>query len=162
MLNVEMLFLGRGRRLPALVAGAGLLVAGASGLPVRAEPGEGQGNAAVKNLEELKWSHRLILVKADGRSGPCLEALRDRKADLEERHLSWFVLDEGVLTTNLERRLDPGLTSSLDARFEVRPGLQVVLVGKDGGVKARADRLDLDELFRLIDAMPMRLREMRE
>jgi hypothetical protein len=35
-----------------------------------------------------------------------------------------------------------------------------LLIGKDGGIKARADDLDLAALFERIDAMPMRRREM--
>jgi len=39
----------------------------------------------------------------------------------------------------------------------------VVLVGKDGGVKLRAEEaVPAEKLFALIDAMPMRQREMRE
>ncbi len=39
----------------------------------------------------------------------------------------------------------------------------VVLVGKDGGVKLRAEEaVPAEELFALIDSMPMRQREMRE
>jgi hypothetical protein len=42
-------------------------------------------------------------------------------------------------------------------------GFQVVLIGKDGGVKLRAaEPVRADELFALIDAMPMRRRKMRE
>jgi len=38
-----------------------------------------------------------------------------------------------------------------------------ILIGKDGGVKGRWDSpVDMDALFGLIDAMPMRRQEMRE
>ncbi|WP_242674565.1 DUF4174 domain-containing protein [Marinobacter halodurans] len=35
------------------------------------------------------------------------------------------------------------------------------MIGKDGGIKSRESSLDLDAVFRRIDAMPMRIREMR-
>ncbi|WP_349559152.1 DUF4174 domain-containing protein [Marinobacter sp. NFXS9] len=38
---------------------------------------------------------------------------------------------------------------------------RVLLIGKDGGIKSRESSLDLDAVFRRIDAMPMRIREMR-
>jgi len=39
----------------------------------------------------------------------------------------------------------------------------VVLVGKDGGEKLRRGAaVDIDEIFSVIDAMPMRQREMEE
>jgi hypothetical protein len=39
--------------------------------------------------------------------------------------------------------------------------LDVLLLGKDGGVKNVATHLDLANLFRLIDSMPMRKFEMK-
>ncbi len=42
-------------------------------------------------------------------------------------------------------------------------GFQVVLIGKDGGVKLRAaEPVAAGDFFALIDTMPMRRREMRE
>jgi hypothetical protein len=41
-------------------------------------------------------------------------------------------------------------------------GFTYLLIGKDGGVKARArEAVPLDEVFRQIDSMPMRQQEMR-
>lgn len=39
---------------------------------------------------------------------------------------------------------------------------RVVYIGKDGGIKLRADQLNLKDVFSLTDAMPMRQREMLE
>ena len=49
------------------------------------------------------------------------------------------------------------------ARFELPlDAFEVVLVGKDGGVKERrTEALNPDELWAIIDAMPMRIDEMR-
>ena len=49
------------------------------------------------------------------------------------------------------------------ARFELPlDAFEVVLVGKDGGVKERRTQaLNPDELWAIIDAMPMRIDEMR-
>ena len=53
---------------------------------------------------------------------------------------------------------------NIRSQFRIRGGgFSVVLVGKDGGVKARyAKAPDLDDVFSLIDGMPMRRSEMRE
>ena len=49
------------------------------------------------------------------------------------------------------------------ARLPQASDFQAVLIGKDGGVKARwAEPVSLNALYELIDAMPMRQREMRE
>ncbi|WP_228705789.1 DUF4174 domain-containing protein [Marinobacter sp. es.048] len=37
----------------------------------------------------------------------------------------------------------------------------MLLIGKDGGIKSRESSLNLDAIFRRIDAMPMRSREVR-
>ena len=52
----------------------------------------------------------------------------------------------------------------LRSHYRVGAGqFTVILVGKDGGEKYRAERVvDPDELFALIDTMPMRRREMRK
>ncbi|WP_246180249.1 DUF4174 domain-containing protein [Marinobacter changyiensis] len=50
------------------------------------------------------------------------------------------------------------MTELLDkARSEGR----VLLIGKDGGIKSREASLNLNGIFRRVDAMPMRMREMR-
>lgn len=36
-----------------------------------------------------------------------------------------------------------------------------MIIGRDGGVKARYESLDLDAVFAVIDTMPMRIQEMR-
>ena len=52
----------------------------------------------------------------------------------------------------------------LRSRYGVsRDSFALLLVGKDGGVKlARSEPMALDEIFALVDSMPMRRREMRE
>jgi len=51
----------------------------------------------------------------------------------------------------------------LRKRYRVAKGdTTVILVGKDGGEKLRTgDLADLERIFRLIDSMPMRRREMQ-
>lgn len=55
-------------------------------------------------------------------------------------------------TQNIRERLSPQ-----------ESGYSIFLIGKDSGVKLKQDEvLEPDELFRVIDRMPMRQREMRE
>ena len=53
---------------------------------------------------------------------------------------------------------------ALRARYGIAPGeFKVLLVGKDGGVKLASDKpMAAQALFRAIDAMPMRVDEMRK
>ena len=59
--------------------------------------------------------------------------------------------------------LDPAEARLWRERFRVPSGaFSVILVGKDGGVKLeRQDRTSLEEIFALIDSMPMLQQEMR-
>ena len=59
--------------------------------------------------------------------------------------------------------LDHEMADKLRRNFSVAPGqLTVILVGKDGGVKLRRnEQVNLNEIFLLIDGMPMRREEMR-
>ena len=41
-------------------------------------------------------------------------------------------------------------------------GFQLLLLGKDGGVKLRSSTVSLEDIFSLIDTMPMRRSEMRD
>ena len=57
---------------------------------------------------------------------------------------------------------DPEAARALRAQFEPQ-GFEVLLVGKDGGVKLRQGQpVTAETLFAKIDAMPMRRREMEE
>ena len=51
----------------------------------------------------------------------------------------------------------------LRERFSPKPGgFTLILIGKDGGVKLRRENgADLQDIFDLIDGMPMRKAEMR-
>ena len=115
----------------------------------------------------LRWQQRLVFVFATDESAA--EAARSRLVDadtaIRERHITWFVVRDGDTASNHEGVLDPGLGGELERRYRRGGALQsteVVLVGKDGGVKYRATALDLPAIFAEIDRMPMRRQEMRD
>ena len=117
----------------------------------------------LENLDILEWTHRIILISVDAQQKPeILQRLEHEKAEIDERHIAWFLLsDDDILSS-----LDAGLSAALDEvirkeHFRNREN-GVVLIGKDGGVKYRANTLDLDEIYGRIDLMPMRRAEMAE
>ena len=63
-----------------------------------------------------------------------------------------------------DRPVPVGEAEQMRLQLDVDPDDKVlVLIGKDGGIKRRASlRTDLGEIFRQIDAMPMRQYEMRK
>lgn len=78
-------------------------------------------------------------------------------------HKQWVTFDADK--TGLEERgiqifVNPESQSMKKLRNET--GFEIILIGKDGGVKKRKTSLmQTDELFGIIDSMPMRQSEMR-
>ena len=81
------------------------------------------------------------------------------------RYLSHIfeILDSGP-SSIITNYLDPQTAQSLRDKFDIaRSENTVILIGKDGGIKLnRQDQTRLEDLFALIDAMPMRQEEMRQ
>lgn len=106
-------------------------------------------------LEEEQWKSRPVIVFASSPDDPRLREQRklwqDHRAGLAERDVTVWVSTRPSEQAAWRRRL--GLPAE---------GFAAVLIGKDGGVKWRsAEPMTPEELFRRIDAMPMRQSELR-
>lgn len=122
-------------------------------------------------LSTYRWTHRLLVVHfPDTESGlAALEAFRTaleaRMDGVRERDL--LIVPVGDLPhAGQTRRLWVDLRSAERLAVRRRLGLaerdaQLVLIGKDGGVKTRQPQgaFDLAAVFALIDGMPMRRAE---
>ncbi len=118
-------------------------------------------------LDQYAWTHRPLIVYAPASDAPelleqrsMLSTVRD---DIRERDI---VLIE-VIGHLAQTVVGPTATMSADdlrSRHDVGADqFAVVLVGKDTGVKLRSDEpVAPHKLFALIDAMPMRQREMQK
>lgn len=75
-----------------------------------------------------------------------------------------FEILESDRSTMNNDSLDPQTARSLREEFGVSQGeFRVILIGKDGGIKLkRQSQTRLEDIFSLIDAMPMRREEMRQ
>jgi hypothetical protein len=142
-----------------------LIIAGVGALSILA------GEEAVPmnvDFEPFKWKNRLLLVFAPDSSHPLLQSLQGdistRKHEVDDRDLVVFEI-LGVGTSKRDgTRLDPHTAASLRKQFDISPkAFSLILVGKDGRVKLRRnDPVKLEEIFRLIDSMPMRQEEMSQ
>lgn len=119
-------------------------------------------------ISEYEWKKRPLLVFAASHDDPRLQeimnALHQRTCDIEDRDM---VL--GVIIKHGPSRLDGSIISKKDASdLRGHYGIDhdqfaVLLIGKDGGVKYRLHAIpDLDDIFNLIDGMPMRRNEMQQ
>ncbi|WP_273209969.1 DUF4174 domain-containing protein [Marinobacter subterrani] len=117
--------------------------------------------ADMNSLSDYQWKNRLILVQAADENAGEIETLRSARAAVDDRDVVWFVNTGSDLVSNQD-----GVSSSLQGEVRAllegsRSDERVLLIGKDGGIKSRESSLDLDAIFNRIDAMPMRMREMR-
>ena len=117
----------------------------------------------LENLDILEWTHRIVLISVDAQQKPeILQRLEREKAEIDERHIAWFLLSDDDMLSNLDAGLSPVLDQVIKKEHFRNRETGVVLIGKDGGVKYRATALDLDEIYGRIDLMPMRRAEMAE
>ena len=115
-------------------------------------------------LDNLRWKYRVILVFArQPYLSNALSNLEEFAAAIEERDITWFVLDDGSLHTNYDGTMSDKLHEQLmNSHFTPVPAeTAVLLIGKDGTLKSRSSDMDLEATFGLIDQMPMRREEMR-
>ncbi len=142
---------------------SGLLIAALSAMAVMAGvPAARAGD----DLSAYHWKKRLLLVFAPDREDPTL-ARQDREltahdGGVRERDLVVFhiVGADGVSRDGSPDQWvsNAALRGSFAAPTEA---FLAVLIGKDGTEKLRsADAVPMADLFALIDAMPMRRREM--
>jgi hypothetical protein len=116
--------------------------------------------AAAQSLEDLQWKKRLLVV-TDSNAALSLK-LVEARAGLADRDTEVFILKGPEAPGKF-----PGvaLGQALRKRLKVRDGVaEVLLLGKDGRTTLRwtADDFSIASLFAKIDAMPMRIREMKD
>ncbi|WP_449284606.1 DUF4174 domain-containing protein [Marinobacter sp. PE14] len=117
--------------------------------------------ADMNRLNDYQWKNRLVLVQATSENGSEIETLRSARAEIDDRDIVWFVNTGSDVVSN-QKAVSGSLESDIKAVLdESRSYGRVLLIGKDGGIKSRESSFDLDAIFRRIDAMPMRIREMR-
>ena len=118
-------------------------------------------------LLEHRWDNRLLIIFAKDRSDPNARSIRERlgesSCELADRELiiGWFL--EKSQSSLGEREIDYQESATIRSRLKIKSGdFSVVLVGKDGGLKAYYEEApNLQAVFALIDDMPMRQAEQR-
>lgn len=115
----------------------------------------------LRDIADLQWRNRVIIVLDADDTARDLRALTAAKAAIDERDIIWFMLDGEAIASNYQGALKPNFARYLQTTYNADYS-RVVYIGKDGGIKLRADQLNLKDIFSLTDAMPMRQREMLE
>ncbi len=120
------------------------------------------------DLTQFQWKNRLLFLFAPDQNHLLYKKLKSeiiiQQAEVKDRDLVVFeILEQNASKSNLTP-LDRQTADSIRNQFRVPPNtFGLILVGKDGGIKLkRQDQVSLEEVFDLIDSMPMRQREMRQ
>ena len=135
------------------------LVACARGADGHAADEQAPAEQALADLDSLQWDRRIVLVRS-AEPAEAIAALSAAKAAVDDRRISWFVLTAEGLHSNHPRPLAPQLGASVKARLPAGDQPACVLIGLDGGTKDSHPTLDLQRIWNLIDAMPMRRAEL--
>ena len=120
-----------------------------------------------QTLDKHRWQDRIILLFAPGEKDATLlrqlSLLTTQKAEVTDRDLVIYQFFPNSATGPDGKRMPASQSLAFFQRYDVRPDtFTLILVGKDGGEKKRANELvALEDLFGLIDRMPMRRAEMR-
>jgi outer membrane receptor for Fe3+-dicitrate len=119
--------------------------------------------SAMDSLTQFHWVNRVLILNGSADSAAFeqqVAVLKSRSNDLAERDMVVLhVSDDEVRTIyGAAQKVD---ADALKSQAQLSgSGFQVVLVGKDGGVKLRSNTAISDvELFDIIDRMPMRQAE---
>ncbi len=116
---------------------------------------QGKEVTTLNDLSGLEWKYRIIVVNEPPSEAEVLALLEKHTAEIDDRDIVWFVVKVDGVLTNYKGELSEKFLSRTRHKYGERQG-QVILIGKDGGIKSRLDRLDIDTIFSEIDAMPMR------
>lgn len=118
------------------------------------------------DLEEYLWKNRLVLIFAPSKEDNFYlkqkSEFEGKSDELEDRDILVIELFKAGRSMMAEIPITTKQQSFLRKKFEIVDDFVFILIGKDGTIKLRAKQPVLsDDLFGLIDSMPMRKEEMR-
>lgn len=124
-----------------------------------------------QDLNDFKWKNRILIVKTlksdSEKFDDQLNELKNSNEEFNERKLVLFTMKKDDFSlidfTTGESGYSGKVSESISKNIlNQSSGFEIILIGLDGGIKLRQGEILLKEdLFRIIDAMPMRKNEMR-
>lgn len=117
-------------------------------------------DSKLTNLSAFQWLNRIVVVNRIEQTPPVRSIFEQYRHELSERDVIWFIIQGDQVVSNDTGELSHDSLRNALQQYAVKPG-EVILIGKDGGLKLRLDNLDIPILFSVIDAMPMRQNEMQ-
>lgn len=120
------------------------------------------------NLARYRWKNRLLLLFSPSKNDKAyikqIRDIRENEAEIKDRDLIIFRFFK-----NSDGYFDNEVIPFEDVKRAYREfqmnedQFSILLIGKDGGVKMNAQHyMQTDDIFNIIDQMPMRQDEMRK
>ena len=119
------------------------------------------------DLENFLWKNRIVFIFADSNDNGQYKSFKkdwnSNNIGIQDRDIILFEIinnKHGFLDNKpISDKSLIAITNQIgtEAKF-----FEIVLVGKDGSVKLRSSDSSLNEIFSLIDTMPMRQREIKQ
>lgn len=130
-----------------------------------AQAGE-NNSVADLDLDALRWKNRVLVLFSPSESDASFQSqkkgLASSAEEVLDRNLMILEIVEQGQSRAGNQLLSEKSVQAIRKRLGVETGtFQVLLIGKDGGVKLRSSGpVSMKDLFGLIDSMPMRQQEM--
>jgi hypothetical protein len=113
------------------------------------------------DLDSLQWKNRIVIINEAENEENLLAIIDKYAAEINERDIIWFILKQDRVLSNYQGKISEAFSNRTREAYDSRRS-KVILIGKDGGIKSRFNRVDLEAVFSDIDAMPMRQNEMQQ
>lgn len=120
-------------------------------------------------LEEIRWQKRVVIAFAstlDKKASTFKQDIENSRCKLDERDVDVYLIDgaKALSLTHGAKPLDEASIELLQgSRRDSSESFEMILIGKDGGIKAGSyTPQDLRLFIELIDGMPMRQAEAAE
>ena len=124
-------------------------------------------NIMAQDLSEHNWKNRIVLVFANDTSlkifNKQLEELgKDLPGILDRKIVIYKILPNKYQRETFEENKWETSSKLFNDHKQTNSSFEVVLIGLDGGIKlSKNELLTTEELFSLIDSMPMRSQELK-
>ncbi len=121
-----------------------------------------------QSMEKHRWENRILIVKTFSEQDPMyqeqLKEFSDSNIDLKERKIVLYeIVGNKYKMTDYQKLSTDIYWQNLQNINEDIFDFEVILIGLDGGVKfKKTDILRKEELYSIIDRMPMRSEELRK
>lgn len=123
-----------------------------------------------QNLDKHQWKNRILIIQTAAESTAkyqeqVIEFSNLKTEFIERKLIVYHLIDNKYKVVNFQKAAndDEVLKAVTNKIFNQKEPFKIILIGLDGGIKLeKKELLKKEELFQLIDSMPMRRYELKD